>query len=273
MPERRGRALEQLVEALYRVEAAGQGAGLVITKIESPGHVPDKETGSNREFDVLASGSLGKMPFQLAIECKDWGKPVDAPVVEAFIAKCSGTNVPLRMIVSSSGFGVPALKKAAAHGIQCRTVEEVGKPDWLATNEFTHTERRMTSVSLYCQVVKEVPRNTWTAVLEGTGREVTAETQQQLGLHALGQVSPVDLEDGQQSVKIGLTDLGWSVLLRDGSQVPIGMVVVTVEFEVLRKRVPVVTFLEQVHVEGAAPIAHAVAHFPEGRMVISENPR
>lgn len=264
--------MEQLVEALYRVEAAGQGAGVVIDKIECPGHVEDKETGSSREFDVLVSGALGKMPFQLAIECKDWERAVDAPVVEGFISKCSGTNVPLRMIVSASGFGDPALKKAAAHGIQCRTLEEVGNPDWLATNEFTHTERRMTNVSLLCDVGREVPERLWAGVVDREGKEVTAAMQQQVGLAVLGQIDPLELQEGKQVAKLGISELGWNAVLTDGSQLPVSVVVATVDFEVIRQRVPVMSFLEQVHIDGAAPIAHAVAHFPEGRLIISENP-
>lgn len=269
MSGRRGKDLEQLMELLYRIETAADGTRVAIEKIECPGYVEDKETGSRREFDVLASGELGGMPFRLAIECKDWASPVDAPVVEGFIAKCMGTNIPLRMVVSSSGFTRPALTKAAANGIQCRTVAEVERPDWLAIDHIKYIERTATSFHIFCRTANDVSVENRVRVVDREGNELTPAGQTNVANAALREASSTIDSVGQHQVVVQYADPGWSVEKVDGTREAVLEVNVTVNFAVAEHTVSIKSFQEEVHAK-AAPLTRAVADLAIGQLVISE---
>lgn len=122
---RKGRDLELLVKHIESILAHGKNAN-----IESPKMIADKETGQLREHDVVISFT-GHHALSVAIDCKDWARPVDSPEIEAFVTKCTATNIQRGMIVSKSGFTSPAIKKASAHGIICLTLKDALEFDWL----------------------------------------------------------------------------------------------------------------------------------------------
>lgn len=269
MNGRRGRDLEQLAELLYRIETASDGTKVAFDKIECPGYVEDNDTGGRREFDVLATGNLGGMPFSLAIECKDWNKAVDTPVVEAFIAKCTGTSIPLRMIVSSSGFTAPALKKAEVNGVQCRSLAEVEKPDWLAMDNMKYIHRRVQGFHIFCRTANDVAVEDRKRVLDDEGLELTADRQSTLTHSAFREASSMFDAAGHHEIVVKYETPGWSVEKTDGSHEPILDMSVTVKFEVVEQVVSVQSFQEQVHGKGE-PLVRAVADFVLGQLVISE---
>lgn len=123
---RPGRPLEQLVEVIERVLADEAAA-----TIESPKRLVDRTTGELREHDVLLTIRQNHHVVLVAIECRVRSRPVGAPDVEAFSAKCSDTGVNQGVIVSSSGYWNSARKKADHLGIRCLDLEEVEGFDWL----------------------------------------------------------------------------------------------------------------------------------------------
>lgn len=270
MPERRGRSLEELTQTLFKVEAAS-GGQVTFEKLDSPGFVIDKDTGVRREFDVLASGKIGRMPYTLAIECKDWAAPVDTPVVEGFISKCNGTNIPLRMIVSASGFTAGALAKGAAHGIQCRTLAEVGSLPWLGLGFMTNRARTITGTTFFCQVAEEWPVGEEKVILDADGKRIDEATMRSLALFAARQLPVEDFDDGPHSAKVLVSDTGWRAVRQSGRELPVLTVEVTVNFETETTSVPVATYLQDLHNEKPAT-GVAVADFPLGKLIFSENP-
>lgn len=114
---RKGKSLERLVRHLE--SALGNTGG---AKIESPGFVRDKITGELREHDVLITLVSGHHTITIALECRDRKRKVGSPAVEAFHTKCEHT-VDKGLIVSSSGFTAPGIKKATALGIRCLSLQ------------------------------------------------------------------------------------------------------------------------------------------------------
>ncbi len=272
--KRAGRALEELVEALYRAETANTGQ-LVIDRIVSPGYLTDKDTGGRREFDVLVDGKIGRVPFQLAMECKDRTKAVDVPVVEGFRAKCEGVNVHLKMIVSKSGFTKPALQKAAAHGIQCRTLDQIDGVDWLAASKFKVISYVALNFDTFCAVEKDIPEHERAGVFDAEGREVTSNYLGRIADGAFDQLKHEYREAGEYHRPVVMAAPGWHINKTNGEQVPIQHVRITLHFRVDLKTLPIAVYLEQSHGHEDTH-THAVVNFPAlaglpaGRFIMSE---
>lgn len=138
MAKRRGRAREELVAAIERALVSDPDA-----KITSPGRLRHRVTKKMREVDVLIVRGKGRHKSVTAVECKDWNRPVDDPVIEQWAKKCSSLQVNKGIIVSSGGFTPEALIDAEHEGISCLSLNDVQSFDWLARDAaFTHYERR-----------------------------------------------------------------------------------------------------------------------------------
>src|SRR4051794_29899547 len=96
---RPGIAFQDLVATLERVLSSQDGVD-----IATPCYLPDKDTGARREHDVVITRRHGHHLIRTALECKDTGRTVGVPQVEAFAKKCEKTGIHHPVIVSSSGF-------------------------------------------------------------------------------------------------------------------------------------------------------------------------
>lgn len=125
MPKQ-GKSLEQLVASIERVLA-----DQTTVEIESPKRLRDRTNGELREHDVVLKIKQGHHIVLVAIECRDRSRPIGAPEVEAFSAKCQDTGINQGIMVSPSGFYNSARRKADHLGIRCIDLEEAGSFDWL----------------------------------------------------------------------------------------------------------------------------------------------
>lgn len=125
MVEKQGRGLERLIAALTSISNSDSDF-----KVESPAFLVDKHTGQKREVDVLLTHSYKNHALRIAIECKDHGRPVDVPKVEAFAAKCDSLDVDLSVMVSSSGYYSNCVPKAAAMNVLLHSIEQSVNFDW-----------------------------------------------------------------------------------------------------------------------------------------------
>lgn len=75
-------------------------------------------SGNYREFDVLIESKINELQIVIAIECKDYKKPVAVEKVEAFNSKCS--RIPIinkKIMISPAGFQKDAISAAEEFGI------------------------------------------------------------------------------------------------------------------------------------------------------------
>jgi Restriction endonuclease len=66
----------------------------------------------------------------VALECRDRGRKVGVPEIEAFKNKCDRTGVDKGVVVSSTGFTKTALLKSQMMGIDCFGLNEIERFDW-----------------------------------------------------------------------------------------------------------------------------------------------
>lgn len=79
-----------------------------IYNLESDVWITDQRSKRKRQIDLLVRPVSEKKKY--IIECKDWGRRVDSPQVEAFIQKCEGVHANQCIMFSSSGFTESALE-------------------------------------------------------------------------------------------------------------------------------------------------------------------
>lgn len=88
------------------------------SKISHNVKVLGRQSGSDRQVDVLIEDQVGQFPVRIAIECKDHNTPVDVNVVGAFQALLQDTKISKGVLVAPGGFTKAALQLAASHEIE-----------------------------------------------------------------------------------------------------------------------------------------------------------
>ncbi|GAB3883461.1 restriction endonuclease [Spirosoma agri] len=122
MIKNNGRPFEKLVAIIQEAYK-----DLPQTKIYTNHKVRDR-LGKKREFDVFINTNTNNFDFNVAIECKDYQKPVSVSVIEAFNSKCSTVNnINKKIIVSSKGFQFGAVDNAKLFDIELRTLSSINK--------------------------------------------------------------------------------------------------------------------------------------------------
>jgi len=82
-----------------------------------------------REIDVLITGQLIGYPVQLAIECKNYGRPIGKGDIDAFVGKLSDLGFPTQygIYVSTSRYTGGALKRAKNAGLRILKLDGLTK--------------------------------------------------------------------------------------------------------------------------------------------------
>jgi hypothetical protein len=119
------RRFEQLIS---RIEQALAPSGAVVV---SPDRILDKVTGELREVDASIHYKIGTSPILITIECRDRTGAEDVRWIEQLAEKQRSIGASITVAVSSSRFTEPALKKAAALGIQVRVLTDAGADDFI----------------------------------------------------------------------------------------------------------------------------------------------
>jgi hypothetical protein len=74
--------------------------------------------GHDRQFDVVIRGAFAGQKMLGVIECKDKGRKLGTPDVDAFVTKAQDVNANFKILMSRSGFSAPAIEKCVHYGIQ-----------------------------------------------------------------------------------------------------------------------------------------------------------
>ncbi len=101
--------------------------------VESPGFLPDKDTGVSREIDVLVTVPYKPKDIHVMIECRRHAEAQDVMWIEQLAAKRDSVNADRAVAVSLTGFSGPAEEKARIKGIETRTLAELSVDTLLET--------------------------------------------------------------------------------------------------------------------------------------------
>src|SRR6185437_3602487 len=128
-----------------RIEEAMAPMGATV---KSPDRIIDKETGQSREVDAAIRYTVGTVPVLITIESRDRVAIQDVTWIEQLIAKRHSVGAAITVAVSSKGFTGPAVNKAAAAGIQIRTLTEATADEFVQWLRFQTVVRNVNECSL-----------------------------------------------------------------------------------------------------------------------------
>jgi len=82
--------------------------------------------GYSRQFDVIVKSNSEDYPQEIAIECKEHGRPIDVAKIECFECKCGRVpTITKKIFVSNSGYTKGAKKAAKVYGIDLLNIESI----------------------------------------------------------------------------------------------------------------------------------------------------
>lgn len=171
---RKGRSLEILISHLER--CLHDKANVMV---ESPKNLRDRTTGKLREHDVVLTFKHEHHDLIIAIECKDWSKPIGVPQIEAFEAKCRDTGVNRGVIVSRNGFYKTGLKKAKHLNIGCFDINQAKSFDWMLAQGIHFNHRKLLHIDI--TVIPKVDyrkKPKGFIIINSEGTEITKEILQ-----------------------------------------------------------------------------------------------
>lgn len=125
MPKQ-GEEYERFVQDVYKVLNANDGLNDAVVQHNV------KLQGLSREhqIDVYWQFSYGTVTYRVAVECKDYQKPVTAEKIEAFRSTLLDIGNIQGIFASRSGFQSGAQQVAKSYGIQLMQIREPLSSDW-----------------------------------------------------------------------------------------------------------------------------------------------
>lgn len=97
------------------------------TKIYSNLKIENK-SNRKREIDVLIVSVINSMEIKIAIECKDYNKPVSVEKIEAFYSKCLRIKgISKKVFVSASGYQADAIIACRDFEIELNYIDQISK--------------------------------------------------------------------------------------------------------------------------------------------------
>ncbi|MEQ1523619.1 MAG: hypothetical protein ABL936_20320 [Aestuariivirga sp.] len=208
---RKGRDLEKFVRSIESILKSNPNA-----KLQSPGLVLDNATNKNREFDVLITIVEGPRSNITGIECRDRKSRIDVSHVEAFVTKCRDCLINKGVMVSSLGFTKGAVAKGFRHNVQCLTLREAKKIDWIEASEFGVVKRKLIGTHLSVPEGVEPLENI--QVCDKDGNVASPEAFTAYARQILNQVAFGDEMVGEHAKRVKLSSVknGVYALTSDG---------------------------------------------------------
>jgi hypothetical protein len=121
-------AWREFEKLIARIEQAMAPSGATV---KSPDHIPDNVTGQLREVDASIRYKVGTCPILITIECRDRSSIEDVTWIEQLVEKKRSLGAAMTVAVTSSHFSAPAIKKAAASGIEIRALAEASPNEFV----------------------------------------------------------------------------------------------------------------------------------------------
>jgi hypothetical protein len=121
---RRSNDFQRLIRRIYEQVTSTD------TAVVESALVPERDSRTLREIDVLLKLRVGDVDLSVAVECRDRSRASDVAWIDQLIGKYARLPVDRVIGVSRSGFTPAARAKAQAHGIELRSIQEANDTNW-----------------------------------------------------------------------------------------------------------------------------------------------
>lgn len=99
-------------------------------KITRNGKFHGKRSQTLREIDIAIQQKIGQYDIFIAVDCKDYKRPIDVGILGTFIDLVNDVGANKGVMVASNGFTDSAKKRAVEAGIIIYTLVDTEKHDW-----------------------------------------------------------------------------------------------------------------------------------------------
>lgn len=123
---KQGEGYERFVQDVYKVLNENDGLKNVVIQH----NVKLKGISREHQIDVYWEFTFGTVTYRVAIECKDYSKPVTAEKIEAFRATLLDLGNVQGIYAARNGFQSGAVEVAKTYGIQLMQIREPIENDW-----------------------------------------------------------------------------------------------------------------------------------------------
>lgn len=117
--------------------------------VTSPDKVLDNDTGKMREVDATIRYKIGSVELLIIFECRRHKRRQGTLWIEQLASKRRALGAAKCVAISSTGFSVPAIKKAERLGVELRTLKNINKDTierWTSGNSWFY-QRRISDLS------------------------------------------------------------------------------------------------------------------------------
>lgn len=231
---RNGIAFQNLVAALERALLNERDAVL-----DSPKRLRDKDTGRLREHDIVITWKQEHHEIVSAIECRDTGRPVGVPAVEAFAKKCEKTGIHHPVMVSAVGFTATARAKALALNVTCMQLAQAEQFPWVGMHFFVEDNRQFGPMNISAICENTMPEGDFT-LFDVNGTLVSHEALVQTIANSVSfPENRDDWVDSSVPLKLVVRAPGWKAVGSSGDQHDILHFNVTTDVTITRKYKPI----------------------------------
>lgn len=130
----KGVLFEDEIEYIYK--SLLRNEDVKIQKLEKRYKIKDKN-GTEREFDIYYEFIVAGHLHRVAIECKNYKRPISIEIVDQFIGKLKDFNNINGYIISRTGYQRGAAEKAIANGIDLIEYEKLPKFNQILANRIS----------------------------------------------------------------------------------------------------------------------------------------
>ncbi|UHG93239.1 restriction endonuclease [Spirosoma oryzicola] len=145
-----GKSLEKLVSRIYET-LKGNPLAEVLHDVKL-----DNTTGRKSQFDVIIKSKVANFALMIAIECKDYSKPVENNQIHDFIVRCELVpGISRRVFVAVNGYRSGAKAVAKAKGVDLYDLKEVSPEllsGWIQVSSIksAHLSNRVIETVTFC---------------------------------------------------------------------------------------------------------------------------
>lgn len=118
---------EEVVKDIFECIGASHGVSIVCW---GPSCLIQGRSGVSHQIDVLTTHSDGVASYKTAIQCKHWNTKVSLNIVRDMIGVLADTDIDKGIIVSKSGFTVPAKALTLNSAVGLLELREPLDMDW-----------------------------------------------------------------------------------------------------------------------------------------------
>lgn len=123
---KQGTEYELFVQEIYRDLNSVDG----LENVEIKHDVIIPGTARDHQIDVYWAFTVGGVPYRVAVECKDYKRPVTAEKIEAFHTVLQDIGGIKGIYATRTGFQSGAIKVAKVHGIELMEIRQPIDADW-----------------------------------------------------------------------------------------------------------------------------------------------